>query len=129
MSIIKKIVRRTRSVYNRNHFKTVQVEHWSFPSGHYSRALMVVTMSGLYVSVWRDQSHRIWLPFLQEKLRNRINILPDLLPTAETIVISLIGSTVNAWAKLSHPRDGKADSWTQKIGFKKGPFISELKCT
>lgn len=95
MSIIKKIVRRTHSVYNRNHFKTVQVEQWWC---HYSRALMVVTMSGLYIPVWRDQSHHIWLPFLQEKLRNRINIVPDFVPIAETIVISLVGSTVTAWA-------------------------------
>lgn len=98
VSIIKKIVRRPRPVYNRNHFMTVQVDHWSFPSGHSTRALMVVTMFGLYIPMWRDQSHRVWLPFLQEALRNRIDILPEFVPTAEAILISVIGSAVTGWA-------------------------------
>lgn len=98
VSIIKNIVRRPRPVYNRNHFMTVQVDHWSFPSGHSTRALLVVTMFGLYIPLWRDQSHRIWLPYLQQKLDKRIVIVKEFEPTAESILISLIGSTVTGWA-------------------------------
>jgi len=55
-------------------------------------------MFGLYIPMWRDQCHRIWLPYLQRILKGRIEILEEFAPTAETILISLIGSTVTSWA-------------------------------
>jgi len=55
-------------------------------------------MFGLYIPMWRDQSHRIWLPFIQQILKDRIDILTKFVPTAENILISFIGSTVTAWA-------------------------------
>lgn len=98
VSIVKKIVRRPRPVYNRNHFLTMQVDHWSFPSGHSTRALLVYTTFWLYIPMWRDQSHRSWLPYLQQKLERRVNILNEFVPTAEAILINLIASIVTGWA-------------------------------
>lgn len=98
VSIIKKIVRRPRPVYNRNHFMTVQVDHWSFPSGHSTRALLVVTMFGLYMPMWKDQCHRIWLPYLQQQLENSVVFDKEFVPGAESMLIGLIGSTVTGWA-------------------------------
>jgi membrane-associated phospholipid phosphatase len=98
VSIIKKIVRRPRPSYNRGHFKTVQVDHWSFPSGHSTRALMVVTFFWLYLPMWRDQSARIWMPFVISKLERHIIILDEFVPTAENLLINIIAWVVTTWA-------------------------------
>lgn len=98
VSIIKKIVRRPRPKYNRKHFVTVQVDHWSFPSGHSTRVLLLMTMFGLYLPMWKDQSHRVWLPYLERKLEKRIVIMKEFQSTAEAIIVNFFGSVLTAWA-------------------------------
>lgn len=73
---------------------TVEVGHRSFPSGHpHSGADGSHHVRALHSDV-EAPSHRIRLSFLQQKLQNRIGILPDFKPAAEAILIGLIGSTV-----------------------------------
>lgn len=98
VSIIKKIVRRPRPSYNRGHFMTVQVDHWSFPSGHSTRALMVVTFFWLYLPMWKEQSASVWMPFIVNLFQKYINFLDDFLPTAENFLISIIAGVVTTWA-------------------------------
>lgn len=49
---IKSMVRRKRPQYNRGHLVIVAMDHWSFPSGHSTRAVMVVTLIYLYTPLW-----------------------------------------------------------------------------
>lgn len=98
VSIIKKIVRRPRPAYNHGHFRTLQVDHWSFPSGHSTRALITTTLFGLYLPMWKDQSRRIWMPFIVEQLKEHVIILKGSVHIAENILISAIATVITGWA-------------------------------
>lgn len=47
VGIAKHLVRRPRPLYNKDMFLTFAVDHWSFPSGHSSRACFVATFLSL----------------------------------------------------------------------------------
>ncbi|KAG6552575.1 hypothetical protein Mapa_005773 [Marchantia paleacea] len=49
---IKSIIRRPRPIYNKGMYVFVSVDHWSFPSGHASRALMVAAFFWYYQPMW-----------------------------------------------------------------------------
>ncbi|BBN15014.1 presqualene diphosphate phosphatase [Marchantia polymorpha subsp. ruderalis] len=49
---LKSIIRRPRPVYNKGMYVFVSVDHWSFPSGHASRALMVAAFFWFYEPMW-----------------------------------------------------------------------------
>ena len=97
VSIIKKIVRRPRPAYNRGHFRILQVDHWSFPSGHSTRALITITLFGLYLPMWKDQSRRIWMPYIVEQLRGHVIILKGSVHLVEDILINAIVSVLTLW--------------------------------
>lgn len=66
---VKSVVRRKRPHYNRGHFVVVSVDSWSFPSGHSTRAVMVVTLIWLYTPLWQTMvalNHKAKYPFLPE---------------------------------------------------------------
>jgi membrane-associated phospholipid phosphatase len=63
---IKSVVRRKRPHYNRGHFVVVSVDSWSFPSGHSTRAVMVVTLIWLYTPLWQTTANLSENPFLTE---------------------------------------------------------------
>jgi membrane-associated phospholipid phosphatase len=98
VSIVKKMVRRPRPAYNRAHFRALQVDHWSFPSGHSTRALITTTLFALYLPMWKDQARRIWTPFLVNQLKGHVIILKHAMPTAESLLVSAIALTITAWA-------------------------------
>lgn len=49
--VIKEVVRRPRPVYNKGMYMVLSVDHWSFPSGHSSRALMIAAFFSLHLSM------------------------------------------------------------------------------
>jgi len=98
VSIVKQIVRRPRPEYNRGHFINVAVDRWSFPSGHSTRALMGLTFFWLYIPMWQDQAERVWVPFLVDKMQDRVIFLDRFLPTLQQLLISGIAWVVHSWA-------------------------------
>lgn len=53
VSALKAAVRRPRPVYNRGMTLVVSVDHWSFPSGHASRALLIAAFAVCSRDTWR----------------------------------------------------------------------------
>jgi membrane-associated phospholipid phosphatase len=98
VSIVKQIVRRPRPEYNRGHFINIAVDRWSFPSGHSTRALMGLTFFWLYIPMWQDQAERVWVPFLVDKMQDRVIFLDRFLPTLQQLLISGIAWVVHSWA-------------------------------
>lgn len=98
VSILKKMVRRPRPAYNHCHFQALQVDHWSFPSGHSTRALITTTLFGLYIPVWRDQARRIWVPYLASELKEHVIILKGSTHLLEQMLVSSIASVITFWA-------------------------------
>jgi len=98
VSILKKLVRRPRPSYNRGHFLSLQVDHWSFPSGHSTRALITTTLFGLYLPMWKDQARRIWMPFVVHELREHVIILKGSMSLGENLLINAIASIITFWA-------------------------------
>jgi len=43
------------------------MDHWSFPSGHSTRAVMVVTLIWLYTPLWHAMINQYWYPNLRSK--------------------------------------------------------------
>lgn len=98
VSIVKKIVRRPRPSYNHGHFIALQVDHWSFPSGHSTRALITATLFGLYLPMWRDQARRIWMPFIVQELKEHVIIFKTSMYLCESFLINVIASVITFWA-------------------------------
>ncbi|CAM6087351.1 unnamed protein product [Calypogeia fissa] len=68
ISVIKLIIRRPRPVYNKGMYLVLSVDHYSFPSGHSSRALMVAALFWLNLSMVKDLmalGEKIWENILQ----------------------------------------------------------------
>jgi len=91
--VIKNYVRR-----HRPHYCTCREEYWSFPSGHSTRALLVVTFFTMYMPMWRVQAANVWLPFLRRLLSNRVNILDEGVPMLENFLVSVVTWLVFSWA-------------------------------
>lgn len=98
VTLIKNYVRRRRPVYCHAHGITEEVEYWSFPSGHSTRALMVVTFFTMYLHMWRVQASDVWLPFLKRVLSNEVNILDEGVPMLENFLVSVVTWLVFSWA-------------------------------
>lgn len=97
VSILKKIVRRPRPSYNRGHFLSLHVDHWSFPSGHSTRALIVATLFELYLPMWKDQARRIWMPFVLEATKEHVIILRSSMHLGASILVSMVANTIMLW--------------------------------
>eukprot|EP00250_Pteridium_aquilinum_P031504 c43737_g1_i1 orf=56-829(-) len=51
---IKALIRRPRPVYNRGMYLVVSVDHYSFPSGHSSRAFLIFVFVLEYATDWKE---------------------------------------------------------------------------
>lgn len=51
IGVLKGIIRRPRPIYNKGMYLVLSVDHYSFPSGHSSRALMIAALFWLNVSM------------------------------------------------------------------------------
>ncbi|CAM6124914.1 unnamed protein product [Calypogeia fissa] len=68
IGVIKSVIRRPRPVYNKGMYLVLSVDHYSFPSGHSSRALMVAALFWLNLSMVKDlltSGEPIWENILQ----------------------------------------------------------------
>ncbi|KAL2621668.1 hypothetical protein R1flu_001873 [Riccia fluitans] len=68
IGVIKAIIRRPRPVYNKGMYVVVSVDHWSFPSGHSSRALFIATFFWFYDSMWATLSTEHFVPYIKPYL-------------------------------------------------------------
>lgn len=98
VSILKKMVRRPRPSYNHAHFLALQVDHWSFPSGHSTRALITTTLFRLYLPVWRDQARRIWMPFVAKEVLDYVLIFKGSFYLGENFLIYVLEGVIIFWA-------------------------------
>ncbi|KAH8952475.1 hypothetical protein BDL97_09G087500 [Sphagnum fallax] len=67
---IKGTVKRSRPVHNKGHVVIVAMDHWSFPSGHSTRVVMIATLCWLNIGLWKDEFEQVWLPHLLKPLRH-----------------------------------------------------------
>eukprot|EP00249_Psilotum_nudum_P013900 c24575_g1_i1 orf=255-1112(-) len=51
---LKVLIRRCRPIYNKGMYLVVSVDHWSFPSGHSSRAFLIFSFFVLHSSLWKN---------------------------------------------------------------------------
>lgn len=98
VTLIKNCVRRRRPAYSHPHLITAEVDYCSFPSGHSTRALMVVTFFTMYLPMWRVQAAHVWLPFLKRVLSNEVNILDEGVAMVENFLVSVVTWLVFSWA-------------------------------
>ncbi|KAG0620181.1 hypothetical protein M758_4G196100 [Ceratodon purpureus] len=96
VTLIKNYVRRRGPMYC--HVHHVTGEDRSFPSGHSTRALMVVTFFTMYLPMWRVQAANVWLPFLKRVLSNEVRILDEGVPMLESFLVSVVTWLVFSWA-------------------------------
>ncbi|KAL3680677.1 hypothetical protein R1sor_023633 [Riccia sorocarpa] len=68
IGIVKTIIRRPRPVYNKGMYVFVAADHWSFPSGHSSRALLIATYFWFYESMWGPLSAEHFVPYIKPYL-------------------------------------------------------------
>ena len=54
IGMMKVIVRRPRPIYNKGMYLVVSVDHYSFPSGHSSRAFLILVFIFEYAYQWKD---------------------------------------------------------------------------
>lgn len=93
VAIIKNVVKRHHPDYC-----LCEQQYWSFPSGHSTRALMIVTFFTMYIPMWKEQAATVWLPFLRRLLKNQVNVLEEGVPMMENFLVSLVGWIVFSWA-------------------------------
>lgn len=92
---IKALIRRPRPVYNRGMYLVVSVDHYSFPSGHSSRAFLILVFFMEHSSLWNGMilsSVSSWVKDLD---------IPNVILDFETLVYPIIAFTVVLWALAS----------------------------
>ena len=95
---IKAAVRRKRPTYNRGHLVVVSMDKWSFPSGHSTRALMIVTFIWLYLPMWQDLLKRHWNPYLAVRYEENIFLSEYVLPCIENWIVAIANTVLIIWA-------------------------------
>lgn len=86
---IKSAVRRKRPQYNRGHLVIVSMDHWSFPSGHSTRAVMVVTLIWLYTPLWQTMINQHWYPNLVLSSKSSYFMRDWVLPYVENNLLTI----------------------------------------
>lgn len=94
---IKSAVRRKRPHYNRGHFVVVSVDSWSFPSGHSTRAVMIVTLIWLYSPLWRTMITSYWYPNLVLKYKENYFMTDYVLPYVENHLLTIAYCLFTLW--------------------------------
>lgn len=95
---IKSFVRRRRPSYNRGHLVVVSLDKWSFPSGHSTRAAMVMTLFWLYTPLWRSLINQSWYPYLALRFENNSSMAQFLLPLVEKHLLVIANCAFSIWA-------------------------------
>lgn len=90
---IKALIRRPRPVYNRGMYLVVAVDHYSFPSGHSSRAFLILIFVLEYASLWKDTIFLNLRPFVDD-----MGKVGNVLEHFEMLGYSLIALVVVLWA-------------------------------
>ncbi|KAG0557113.1 hypothetical protein KC19_11G103100 [Ceratodon purpureus] len=94
---IKSAVRRKRPHYNRGHFVVVSVDSWSFPSGHSTRAVMIVTLIWLYSPLWRTMITSYWYPNLVLNYKENYFMAHYVLPYVENHLLTIAYFVLTSW--------------------------------
>ena len=99
VTLVKLYVYQARPLYCAAHnIVTMEVEPWSFPSNHPTRALMVVTFFTMYLPMWKEQAINVWLPFFRRMLSNDFNILDEGVHMLANLLVSVLTWLVYSWA-------------------------------
>lgn len=94
---IKSAVQRKRPQYNSGHFTVVSMDQWSFPSGHSSRAVMIVSFIWLYTPMWRAMINKHWWPNLVLKYENNYYMSENVLPYVENNLLTIANCVFTLW--------------------------------
>lgn len=98
VGVIKVTAKRKRPRYNRDQVMVVSADQWSFPSGHSTRALMIVTFVWLYYPMWQVQAKTVWLPYLLTVFGEDTYIGDVVLPSIERSLLSFFYTGLMLWA-------------------------------
>ncbi|KAG0563920.1 hypothetical protein KC19_8G069700 [Ceratodon purpureus] len=98
---IKSAVQRKRPQYNTGHLMVVSMDQWSFPSGHSSRAVMIVSLIWLYSPMWRAMISQYWWPYLVLKYEKNHYMSEYVLPYVENNLLRTIQFVLMLWLTVT----------------------------